>query len=234
MSPTVSNIPTTPQNVTPTYYPTFAPSVDVITTFAGTGAANFSGDNGQATAAAVNNPNGVTLDASGTPHHSMSLLSFLQILMVSLLGNVYFADSDNNRIRKVTVSTGIIITIAGNGTASYSGDNGEATNATLNSPYAATVDSSGNHLTTFYLLPLLLVHSLGNVYVADSFNSRIRLITASTGIITTYAGTGASSYSGDNGAATSAGLRSPYDVTLDDSGAALIVTSCGNLLSFSI
>jgi DNA-binding beta-propeller fold protein YncE len=62
---------------------------------------------------------------------------------VSLLGNVYIADRSNNRIRKVTISTGIISTIAGTGASSYSGDNGAATSAALNSPYGVTVDSSG-------------------------------------------------------------------------------------------
>jgi len=63
---------------------------------------------------------------------------------MSLLGNVYIADYGNNRVRKVTVSTGIITTIVGTGTAGYSGDGGAATSATLNLPFAVTIDSSGS------------------------------------------------------------------------------------------
>ena len=122
--------------------------------------------------------------------------------MISLhhLGNIYIADNGNNRIRKVTVSTGIISTIAGTGTGSYSGDNGAATSATLSYPYGVGLDTAGN------------------VYIADTDNNRIRKVTISTGIITTIAGTGASSYSGDNGPATSATLNGPFGVALDSAG----------------
>ncbi len=119
----------------------------------------------------------------------------------------------------MTVSTGIITTIAGTGVSSYSGDNGPATSATINYPQDVAVDSSGN------------------VYIADTTNQRIRKVmtvssttqpsytptlpptTASfLDIITTIAGTGASSYSGDNGAASSATLANPFGITLDSSG----------------
>jgi hypothetical protein len=74
-----------------------------------------------------------------------SLISsfFTRYLYVLQLGNVYIADTDNNRIRMVTVSTGIITTIAGTGGTSYSGDNGPATSASLNSPCGVVVDSTG-------------------------------------------------------------------------------------------
>ena len=122
--------------------------------------------------------------------------------MISLhhLGNIYIADTYNSRIRKVTVSTGIISTIAGTGTSSYSGDNGAATSATLNYPQGVGLDTAGN------------------VYIADTRNIRIRKVTISTGIITTFAGTGTSSYSGDNGLATSATLNYPYGVAVDSAG----------------
>ena len=122
--------------------------------------------------------------------------------MISLhhLGNIYIADTFNNRIRKVTVSTGIISTIAGTGTISYSGDNGAATSATLNYPYGVGLDTAGN------------------VYIADRNNNRIRKVTISTGIITTIAGTGTTTYSGDNGPATSATLYYPTGVALDSAG----------------
>ena len=122
--------------------------------------------------------------------------------MISLhhLGNIYIGDTFNNRIRKVTVSTGIISTIAGTGTNSYSGDNGAATSATLNHPHGVGLDTAGN------------------VYIADTHNHRIRKVTISTGIITTFAGTGTASYSGDNGPATSATLYYPSGVAVDSAG----------------
>ena len=122
--------------------------------------------------------------------------------MISLhhLGNIYIADLSNHRIRKATVSTGIISTIAGTGTAGYSGDNGAATSATLSFPYGVGLDTAGN------------------VYIADMDNDRIRKVTISTGIITTFAGNGGASYSGDNGPATSATLNYPYGVAVDSAG----------------
>ena len=122
--------------------------------------------------------------------------------MISLhqLGNIYIADLYNQRIRKVTVSTGIISTIAGTGTASYSGDNGAATSATLKNPWGVVLDISSN------------------VYIADQVNNRIRKVTISTGSITTIAGTGTGTYSGDNGPATSATLFYPRGVALDSAG----------------
>ncbi len=135
---------------------------------------------------------------------------------------MYIDDFGNHRIRKV--SAGIITTVAGSSTsASYSGDNGPATSATLRYPYGVAVDSSGNYSlsNSFFLrgftscFPILY---LDNVYIADTGNNRIRKVTVSTGIITTIAGTGTSSYSGDYGAATSATLNNPQGVVLDASG----------------
>jgi sugar lactone lactonase YvrE len=118
-------------------------------------------------------------------------------------GNVYIADSSNNRIREVTAA-GTISTIAGTGTAGYTGDNGPATSAQLNGPQAVTLDASGN------------------IYIADTGNNVIRKISGTT--ITTVAGNGTqcnpatSSLCGDGGAATSAKLNTPTDVKLDSSG----------------
>ena len=106
-------------------------------------------------------------------------------------GNIYIADTQNNRIRMVTASTGIISTVAGNGTVGYSGDGGAATSAELTYPNGVAVDS------------------VGNIYIADTQNNRIREVTASTGNISTVAGNGTFGYSGDGGAATSAELTSP-------------------------
>lgn len=115
-------------------------------------------------------------------------------------GNIYIADVANNRIRKVTASTGIISTVAGDGTAGYSGDGGAATSAELYYPYDVAVDGAGN------------------IYIADSHNSRIRKVTASTGIISTVAGDGIAGYSGDGGPATSAEINYPTGVTVDSAG----------------
>ncbi len=117
----------------------------------------------------------------------------------------------------------IISTIAGTGTASYSGDNGASTSAGLNLPQLLALDSAGtvSVIVPFIILVLLpvLVSSIGNIYIADFNNHRIRKVTVSTGIITTIAGSSTSgSYSGDNGQATSAGLNEPEGVSVDGSG----------------
>ena len=140
---------------------------------------------------------------------------------------MYIGDSNNHRIRKVTVSTGIITTIAGNGgTGSYSGDNGQATAATLYQPFGMAVDSSGRDYTLL-LSSCLNVSLLGNVYIADTSNHRIRKVAISTGIITTFAGSSTSgSYSGDRGAATSARLYRPFGVALDSAGKPTAVNNC--------
>ncbi len=116
------------------------------------------------------------------------------------LGNVYIADSDFNRIRKVTASTGIISTIAGTGSYSFSGDGGAATSAAMHTPYGIAVDSSAN------------------VYFADYQNQRVRKVTASTGIINTIAGSATNGFEGDGGDATSAKLLQPVKVAVDSSG----------------
>src|SRR5262249_15348420 len=110
-------------------------------------------------------------------------------------GNLYIADGGNNRIRRVAAN-GVITTIAGTGVQGSGGDNGQATNAQLNNPYGLARDSSGN------------------LYIADAYNQKIRKV-SSTGVITTYAGTGSSGSTGDNGQATAATFRQPYALALD-------------------
>jgi sugar lactone lactonase YvrE len=112
-------------------------------------------------------------------------------------GNLYIADSNNNVVRKVAAGTGIITTIAGTGVAGFSGDDGPATMAQLNYPYGLAFDSAGN------------------LYISDLSNSRIRKITAATGIITNYAGNGTFGTSGDGGPATSAELSYPEGIAID-------------------
>jgi sugar lactone lactonase YvrE len=159
----------------------------IIYTVAGNGTANYSGDVGAATNAELNNPFGVTVDATG---------------------NLFIADSGNQRIRMVGTNE-IITTVAGNGTASYSGDGGAATNAELFYPYGVTVDATGNLL------------------IADSSNNRIRKV-GTNEIITTVAGNGTASYSGDGGAATNAELYLPYGVAVDASGNLFIADERNN------
>jgi hypothetical protein len=115
-------------------------------------------------------------------------------------GNIYIAAAASQRIRKVTVSTGIITTFAGTGSQSFSGDGGAATSAALYYPAGLAVDLSDN------------------VYISDKGNYRVRKVTASTGIITTFAGTGSASYSGDNGPATSAALYMIWGLDVDSAG----------------
>ena len=149
----------------------------VVTQIAGTGVAGFSGDGGTALSAMLNSPSGIALDS---------------------LGNLYIADSSNQRIRKLA-TTGVITTVAGNGTGGFSGDGVAATSTRLNSPGGVWVDTSGN------------------IYIADSSNHRIRKV-ASTGIITTVAGTGTAGFAGDSGFATSAQINSPQGVASDSAG----------------
>ena len=150
-----------------------------ISTVAGNGTYGFAGDGGAATSASLRNPNGMAVDSAG---------------------NIFVADRANHRIRKITVATGVITTVAGNATQGFGGDGGPATSANLNNPFGVAVDSSGN------------------LYVADTLNQRIRKITVTTGVITTVAGTGTANGFGDGGLATSANLNYPVGVAVDSAG----------------
>ncbi|WP_177428132.1 NHL domain-containing protein, partial [Candidatus Venteria ishoeyi] len=119
---------------------------------------------------------------------------------VDAQGLVYIADVLNHRIRRVDPATGLISTIAGNGSPDFSGDDGIATDASLNSPAAMTFDASGN------------------LYIADYGNHRIRKVDAGTGIITSVAGTGFPGSSGDDGLATAASLNYPIALFANASG----------------
>jgi len=153
----------------------------IITTIAGTGKDDYSGDGGPATDAELKKPRGLYVDTSG---------------------NIYIADTDNQRIRKIDVGTGIIITIAGMGVRGFSGDGLPATDAKLNKPHAVYMDTSGN------------------IYIADTDNHRVRKIDVDTEIITTIAGTGTGGYSEDEdgGPATDAKLKNPRGLYVDTSG----------------
>ena len=168
-------------------------SSGIITTFAGqcspTEGSFYSGDGGPAASATLFGPANLAVDAAG---------------------NLYIADAFNNRIRKVTAATGIITTVAGDGTQGFAGDGGLAIYAQLNSPWGVAIDSSGN------------------LYIADQSNNRIRKVTASNGVITTIAGTGVRDNSGDGGPATSADVDYPFQVAVDASGDVYIAVAPGS------
>ena len=146
----------------------------IITTVVGNGTSGFSGDNGSALLASITTPWGLAVDAAG---------------------NLYIADGNNHRIRKVNPN-GIITTIAGTGKAGFSGDNGLATAAQFNLPTGVAVDA------------------IGNVFVVDQGNQRIRRISID-GIINTIAGNGVAGFSGDGGLATNASFKDPYGIAID-------------------
>ena len=157
----------------------------VITTVAGNGTSGFSGDNGPATSAQLSYPAGVAVDSAG---------------------NLYIADTSNNRIRKV--SGGVISTVAAIGTCCFSGDDGPATSAQLANPGGVAVDSAGN------------------LYITDPWNYRVRRV--SNGVISTVAGNGVVGFSGDNGPATSARFTDPEGIAVDSAGNLYIADTVGS------
>ncbi|WP_118952806.1 T9SS type A sorting domain-containing protein [Taibaiella helva] len=171
-----------------------AAGTNIITTFAGTGTAGYSGDGGPATAANISDVRDIATDAAG---------------------NVYFTDG-SGRIRKVTVATGIISTIAGiGGTApgGYTGDGGLATASQLGYPQGIVLDNAGNIYYTEY-----------------ASQATVRKIDAVTGIVNTIAGvpgTSSLGFSGDGGPATSAHMTNPWDIALDNAGN-LFIADFGN------
>jgi sugar lactone lactonase YvrE len=221
--------------------------VAVINTVAGNGTAGYSGDSGPALSAELNSPYGLATDGAG---------------------NLYIADPANNRVREVAIGTGIISTFAGNGTAGFSGDSGPATSAELQLPAGVAVDTAGNlyiadkgnnvirkvnasgTITTIagnnsegysgdgglatnaslYAPSGVAVDGLGNLYITDAGNNRIREVVSPTGIITTIAGTGTAGYSGDNGAATSATLNQPSAVVEGSTGNLYVLDTGNNVV----
>ncbi len=160
----------------------------IINTYAGNRTAGFSGDGGAPTSAQFNLPLGLALDSSG---------------------NMYIADSVNQRIRKI--SGGNISTVAGNGTGGYTGDGAAATSAEMLNPSSVAVDSSGN------------------LYIADTSNHVIRMVT-SGGTISTIAGTNTGGYAGDGGPAIDAELEFPTGVAVDKGGNIYIADSGNNVI----
>jgi len=215
----------------------------LISTFAGTGVANFSGDGSQAINSSFNNPSDIVSDSLGNIYiadyynqrirkidtngiistyagdggvanlgdgglATSASIYYPEYLAIDSSNNLYITSGGGNRIRKVT-SNGYISTIAGNGIAGFSGDGGLATSANLKYPKGIAVDGEGN------------------VYIADNQNNRIRKV-STDGIINTIAGTGVAGFSGDGGPATSARLYQPGDVEIDSLGNILIADYWNN------
>ncbi len=151
--------------------------VGLVSTVAGTGVSGYSGDGGAAASAELMQPAALAVDAAG---------------------NLYIADGGDCRVRKVSPS-GIISTVAGNGTAGFSGDGGPATSAQLWGPNGLAVDAAGN------------------LYISDLANSRVRKVTAA-GIISTLAGNGTDGSAGDGGLATNAQLSATAGLAVDAAG----------------
>jgi sugar lactone lactonase YvrE len=214
------------------------PGAGIILTIAGDGTVGSDGDGGLAAKASLTQPSGVALDGAG---------------------NLYIADTGNNKVREITAATGIINTVAGNGTAGFAGDNAAATAAELFQPQSVALDTAGNlyiadtdnqrirrvdavtgiittvagNGTAGYAgdglaaasptvelnFPCAVAFdSQGNWYIADSQNNRIRAVSASTGIITTFAGSGVEGYAGDGASAKLAHLDAPLGIAVDAAG----------------
>jgi hypothetical protein len=212
----------------------------IITTVAGDGEQGYGGDGGLATAALLDSPAGVALDASGNlyiadTHNNvvrevvaasgniatiagtgaagfsgdgaaatLATLNYPTAVAVDSLGNVYIADTNNHRIREITGTT--INTVAGDGEQFFSGDSGPATAAGLDSPNGVAVDAAFN------------------LYIGDTHNQRVRMVTYATGNISTLAGTGEKGFSGD-GYGPSEALARPRGVAVDSSGGVYLADS---------
>jgi len=189
-----------------------------IATAVGTGVAGFTGDNGPATSARLRYPVGVAIDSTG---------------------NLFIADDTNHVIRRVDAITQVITTVAGNGSAGFSGDGGPATSASLHFADAVAVDRSGNLfisdelnfrfrkvdaatgiittlLSGISLPGSIAVDDVGNFFFVD--RQQVLRMDAVTGAVTTVAGNGTAGFSGDNGPATSAALYYTSGITLDHQG----------------
>jgi sugar lactone lactonase YvrE len=217
-------------------------NAQIITTIAGTGSATYSGDGGQATAAAIYKPYGVAFDATGNLYFTDTYNNRIRTINTSGIittfagngvqafsgdngqataaelytparvmpdgsGNVYIVDEDNMRVRKVN-SSGVIKTVAGNGTGGFSGDGGQATAAEILRPYGMGLDASGN------------------LYIADTQNGCVRKVNSS-GVISTIAGNATTGFSGDNGPATAAELNNPSAIAFDPAGN-MYIADAGN------
>ena len=234
-------------------------STGIITTVAGTGTTGYSGDGGLATAAAFNQPHSIAVDPvtgniyiADSGNHAIRLitkrtgivstvagtgiagrtmvgshatktllLNPLGVGIDSLLRLVYIADSGNNRVLRISMKSIRISHIAGLNNSAYSGiysgDKGKAKMAGLARPSSIAVDKASS-----------------NIYITDSDNHRVRMITKSSDIITTVAGTGAAGFSGDGGLAANASLNSPGGIAVDQSTGNVYITQASRVRMISI
>ena len=219
-----------------------------ISTYAGTGTAGYTGDLGAATAARIAHPEGITVAANGDVYYAdpdnnvirkvtaatgiittvagsggngssgdgglaiLAKFKNAEGVFVVANGDLYLADTGNHEIRKVTALTGIVTLVVGSTSPGYSGDGGAATAARLRLPAAIVVAANGD------------------MYIADTGNDAVRKVTAATGIATTYAGTGTTGYTGDGGAATSARLSGPQGLVLAANGDLYIADTGNNVI----
>ncbi len=221
-----------------------AASTGFIASPVGNGTAGYSGDKAQGTAAELHSPSAVCVDPSGnfyiadsdnnvirevTPADVITTVVGVNALgagysgdsgaplaaqlngpasvILDAAGNLYFSDVNNNRVRKVSFTANTIVTVAGTGAANYTGDGFPAVNAALDGPRGLAFDAAGN------------------LYIADSGNHVIRMVSAATKKISTVAGTGTLGYNGDNIPATSAQLNYPQGIAIDSAGSLYIADS---------
>src|SRR5437763_37425 len=156
----------------------------VITTCAGCGEAGSSGDGGPATRARFNEPYGIAVDNAG---------------------NIYVADRHNHCVRRIDGSSGIVTTLAGNGSAGFGGDDGPASRAGMVEPNGLALDPAQNRL-----------------YIADVADHRVRVVDLASGVIRTFAGTGEPAQGGDGGPARAAALDRPHGAAVAADGSIYI------------
>jgi Bacterial Ig-like domain (group 3)/FG-GAP-like repeat len=227
-------------------------STGIITTFAGTGVAGSSPDGGLAANTTMNGPRGLYVDQAGDVYYTdfgdscvrkinatttqvstvagvcnsagfsgdgglatSAQLSSPAAVVFDTAGNMFIADFSNFCVRKVTASNGLISTVAGEcGTQGFSGDGGSATSALMSSAKYIALDKAGD------------------LYIADTSNNRIRVVSVTNGSINTIAGTGTAAYSGDGGSPTLATLNAPAGIAFDGLGNLYIADQANNVLRF--
>ncbi len=155
-------------------------------------------------------PSVSTLIGTGKPGYSDRQVNDPYGLVIGPDDALYFCDLGNQRIRRLDMSNGRTVTVAGNGQRGYSGDGGVAADAALNMPHEIQFDS------------------LGHLYIAERDNHVIRKVDAKTGTISTLTGTGVAGFSGDGGPAASAQLRAPHSIAVDPTRRFLLICDIGN------
>lgn len=155
-------------------------------------------------------PTVATLLGTGSPGYAERQVNNPYGLVMGPDGALYFCDLDNQRIRRLDLRTGRTRSVAGNGQRGYAGDGGLATAASLNMPHELQFDAAGH------------------LYMAERDNHVIRMVHATTGNISTFAGTGHSGFSGDGGPARAAQLRAPHSIAVDPAGRYLLICDTGN------